>query len=163
MNKAPEKVVPEKIQKEEQSDLKAALRVTLNLPAVSHITETENIPLALCEGDKTPLEPFIPSQLVSPANFGASIFPYGSPQAQSTMMLPFTGIGADNCNQLIGSPLNCPLTFGSCMEYISMASRRNSENLANPIFTSGKYSPCFPTFSAAMYGIDSSSKCDDNK
>eukprot|EP01022_Parablepharisma_sp_SALTPOND_P013704 TRINITY_DN1840_c0_g1_i1.p1 TRINITY_DN1840_c0_g1~~TRINITY_DN1840_c0_g1_i1.p1 ORF type:complete len:228 (-),score=1.15 TRINITY_DN1840_c0_g1_i1:73-756(-) len=162
---------------EEQKELGATSSGVALPPTTMHQTAgTENIgfeKLPLGDSDllkdgvgRSPLGSFFQSQLMSPLSLGGSKFIYGSPQAQGAMKFPFTGAGASNCNQILGSPLNCPPTFGAYIDFSSFSNvtpcnRAGNLNLPNSIFGSGNCSPCFPAFSAGAHGVDSLCKSDD--
>jgi len=120
----------------------------------------DKLPLNDTEFGRSPLNSLYPSQLMSPLSLGGSKFNYGSPQGLLKFPCPY-GITptpcapnqpGSNCNKLLGSPLNCPPTFGAYMEFTSFAgvtpcnnSTNPNYNLPNSIFGSGNCSPCFPT------------------
>ena len=123
---------------------------------------------------RSPLETLFPAYMMSPLSLGASKFSYGSPQAQSAIRMPFAAAGnvsASNCNQVLGSPLNCPPTFGAYMDFAGLSgltpcnNAGNNLKLSNSVFGSGNCSPCFAGFSStsAIPHVDLGFKSEDNK
>ena len=97
---------------------------------------------------------------MSPLSLGGLKFPYGSPNPQNFIKLPFSygnvttpcGInqGGTGCNNLIGSPLPSP-NFAGYLDFTSFANvtpcnnMNNGYNLTNAPFGSGSASPAFPS------------------
>ena len=117
----------------------------------------EKLPLNDPEFGRSPINSQFP-QSMSPLNFGGSKFPYGSPQAQNLLKLPFSyGMGATpcginqggTCNNLLGSPL-APPNFAGYLDFASFANvtpcnnMNNGYNITNALFGSGNASPIFP-------------------
>ncbi len=170
---------------EEAKDLGAAsplggASLTPHVNPIGNLEGFEKLPLCEPEPGKdllgrSPIGSIFQPALMSPLNLGASKFGYGSPQAQSVVRFPYTGNpAASSCNQILGSPLNCPPTFGAYIDFSSFSNvtpcnrtaNGGNLNLPNSIFGSGNCSPCFPGFSAAaatpaVNGADPLCKAED--
>ena len=136
------------------------------LPVAQTIPEPDSIPFEKLplrdpelfkEGiEKSPLASFFQS----PMNIATSKCHYGSPQAQSGMILPLSGMGNSCFNQFTGSP-----SFGAHMDFSSFMNPSPYQNGGNPnfpnsAFSPDNFSPCFFTSNAAQ-GVDSFCKAEE--
>lgn len=138
----------------------------ITLPVMQPVPESDNIPFEKLplrdpeffkEGlERSPLASFFQS----PMNLATSKCHYGSPQAQSGMLLPLSGMGSSCLNQFASSP-----SFGAHMDFSSLMNPSSyptigNTNFINSAFSPDSFSPCFYPNNPAQ-GIDSFCKAEE--
>ena len=120
----------------------ASFEDKMTIPLIRQENELITVPLVLCDIEKSPIECYIPSNVISPVNINTPLLSSRSP----TSNMPSHFI------------MDAPNSIQPFLNYeqLNAVSSYKNENLIlpNSVFASGRYVSSFSTFSAAVHDID---------
>lgn len=131
-----------KLEKIKINESKASFGDTMIIPLAKQESELITVPLVLCDIEKSPIESYIPSNVISPASINTPLFSSRSP------------ISNIPSYPVMDAPNSIQPFFN--YEQLNAVSSYKNENLIlpNSVFASGRYISSFSTFSAAVHDID---------